>query len=504
MKKVLVLGGTGYIANRLVPELIKKGYFVKVSYRNKSHVDSDWITESNVELVYADTFDKLSLIEAFKDCYAIYYLVHSMESAYYKHLADYELKSAKNTLESALESNIQRIIFLGGLPSSNNKYSKHLYSRGEVANLFLDSPLATTIYRAGIIIGAGSAPFEITRKLISYYPFILLPTVMKNKTQPIAVDNVIYYLVNCLDVPETMDKTFDIGGIEIYSFKEILKLMAQYMGFRPILIPAPFITPRLSSFALSNATTVPKAIARSLSSGMVSETICKDHSIRELLPQKLIPLKKALEKINLEWNYLITCDILGKPHNKHFWTKKGDYWWTGPLIFRDHRYLLLKGNISAVWRTISKIGGYRGYFDANWLWQMRGILNMLMGGRGFSKSVQKLRKNEKFDFWTVYRIEKEKELVLWNELKIPGQATLTFRIQHVRKNVFVLHQIIRYYPKGVPGLLNWVLMYGFHQYTLPKMLMKIATLSHTEVLHKGAKNPQISKDGILEPFFKSK
>lgn len=498
MKKVLVLGGTGYIANRLVPELLTKDYLVKVSYRTINNLNSSWINHPRVELVFADTFKPSSLKEAFKDCQAIYYLVHSMESAYYKHLADYELESAKNTLKIALENNIQRIIFLGGLKSSNQKYSKHLASREEVAQMFLDSSVATTIFKAGIIIGAGSAPFEITRKLLTYYPAILLPRTMKNRTQPIAIENVIYYLVNCLEVPETMNKSFDIGGEEIYSFTDILKTMAHYMGVRPILLPAPFITPGLSAFALSMATTVPKPIARSLSSGIISETICQEHQIREFIPQKLLTLEQEVQKVMLDWKYLITCDILGLPSHKAFWVKQGDYWWTGPMIFRDHRYIVLKGNRSAVWKTLCKIGGTRGYFDANWLWQMRGILNMVMGGKGLKKSPQRIEKGEKFDFWTIYRVRKKKELVLWNEMKIPGKATLTYRLQPLSNNTFILHQIIRYYPRGAPGFFNWILMYGFHAYTLPKMLSKIVKLSNCVIIQKMKKNPPVTKDGIIK------
>ncbi len=405
MKKLLVLGGTGYIAHRLVPELIKKGYYVKVSYRNKSKVSSTWLANPNVELVHADTFNKQSLLEAFKDCYAIYYLVHSMESAYYKHLADFELKSAMNTLDAAIATNVQRIIFLGGLSSSNNKFSKHLISREKVAQLFLESSVATTIFKAGIIIGGGSAPFEITRKLLTYYPVIFLPKSMQNRTQPIAIRNIIYYLVNCVEVSETMRKSFDVGGDAVLSFKQILELMAYYLGIKPFLVPAPFLTSGLSSFGLSQATNVPKPIARSLSIGMISETICQNQTIREILPQKII----------------------------------------------------------------TKIGGKRGYFKGNWLWQMRGALNMIMGGKGMQKSPQKLSKGEKFDFWTVYRVKPNKELVLWNEMTIPGQATLTYRIQGIRKDYIILHQLVRYYPQGLSGLLNWTLMYGFHQYELPKM-----------------------------------
>jgi uncharacterized protein YbjT (DUF2867 family) len=215
-RKILVLGGTGYIANRLVPGLIAKGYHIRVSYRNKDKIRSSWRNHPSVELVYADTFNKNSLVKAFEECEAIYYLVHSMESAYYKHLAEFELESAKNTLDSALTTGVSRIIFLGGLASSNQKLSKHLHSRNEVADLFLQSPLATTIFKAGIIIGAGSAPFEITRKLLNYYPVILLPRFIHNRTQPISIRNVIHYLISCLDVPETLNRSFDIGGDNIW------------------------------------------------------------------------------------------------------------------------------------------------------------------------------------------------------------------------------------------------------------------------------------------------
>ena len=497
MSFVLVLGGTGYIANRLVPSLLEKGYKVKVSYRNKSHLNSYWIHHPNVELVYADTFDKESLFKAFKDCNAIYYLVHSMESAFYKNLGAFEKQSAKNTLEAALANNVQRLIFLGGLSSSNKKFSKHLQSREEVAQMFLDSPLPTTVFKAGIIIGGGSAPFEITRKLLTYYPVILLPKSMKNRTQPIAITNIIYYLVHCLEVPETMNKSFDVGGEKILTFKQILEIISYYLGIKPFLIPAPFLPANFSSFALSLATNVPKPIARSLSSGMVSETICQEHAIRKFLPQKLISIEEEVQKVMSEWKELLVCDILDKPNKRLIWTMKGDYPWTGFLIFRDHRYIVLEGNSTAIWKTITKIGGRRGYFSGHWLWQIRGIINILMGGKGLKEPPKSVMKGEKFDFWTIYRVVPNKELVLWNEMIIPGQATLTYRIQNIGKTKVILHQVVRYYPQGLSGLLNWVLMYGFHQYELPKMVKSISGLSHCKIVQNIRKNPLMTKDGTV-------
>lgn len=497
MKTILVLGGTGYIAHRLVPELLTKGYKVKVSYRNKSKINASWLDKPNIELVFADTFDKDSLSKAFKDCDAIYYLVHSMESALYKHLAEFEKESAKNTLEAALNNNVKRLIFLGGLSSSNQKFSKHLRSREEVAEMFLQSPLATTVFKAGIIIGGGSAPFEITRKLLTYYPVILLPQSMHNRTQPIAITNIIYYLIHCLEVPETENKSFDVGGEQILTFKQILEVISYYLGIKPFLIPAPFLPSNLSSFALSMATNVPKPIARSLSSGMVSETICQEHTIRKLIPQQLIPIEHEVHKVMSEWKSLLTCDILGKPNDRIIWTTKGDYPWTGFLIFRDHRYLILQGKTDAIWKTIVSIGGKRGYFDGHWLWQIRGYLNMLMGGKGLNHPPKSMKKGEMFDFWTVFRVKPLKELVLWSELVIPGQATLTYRIQNLGDNRIILHQLVRYYPQGLSGLLNWVITYGFHQYEMPKMIRKIATLSKSKIIQEGRKNPTFTKDGRL-------
>ena len=497
MTNILVLGGTGYIANRLVPELVSKGYNVKVSYRDKTHLQSSWLNDSKIHLVYANTFDKNSLNKAFKECHVIYYLVHSMESAYYKHLADFELESAKNTMEAALANNVERIIFLGALKSSNKEISKHLISRIEVARLFRGSPIATTVFRASAIIGSGSAVCELMRKLLTYFPAVLVPRSINNRTQPIAVENVIYYLVNCLDIPETMNRSFDIGGEEIFQCREILTMMKRYLGVRSILLPVRILPLRLISYGLGLATVVPTPISRSLVGGLASETVCQNNGIRSLMPQKLLSIEDQIHKILSEWKYLLTCDIIGKPTQYPCWSLQGDYPWVGFMILRDHRYSILKGNYNRIWNVIAKIGGEGGYFGTNWLWQIRGILNKLLGGKKLNKAPEKLQKDEKFDFWKIYRVRKYEELVLWNELKMPGQATLTFRLQHFSDNRVVLHQIVRYYPKGFIGLCNWILMYGFRQYTLSKMFQNIINLSGAEVIQRMKENPPLTKDGRL-------
>ncbi len=500
MKKIFVLGGTGYIANRLVPALLSKGYKVKVGYRNRKNLKSSWIKHPNVKLVFADTFDRKSLIDGFKKCQVIYYLVHSMETTRYKQLADYELKSAKNTLDAALANNVERIIFLGGLKSSNKQISKHLDSRTEVARLFRGSPIATTVFRASVIIGSGSAVCEVMRKLLIYFPAILVPRAINNKTQPIAIGNVIYYLVNCLDIPETMNRTFDIGGEEIFRCKEILTIMKRYLGSRSIIIPVPLLPIRLISYGLGLATVVPTPISRSLVSGIVSETVCQNYAIRTLIPQKLFSIEDEIHKIFSEWKYLITCDILGNPTHCLSWTLQGDYPWVGFMILRNHRYSILKGNYIRIWNLITSIGGKRGYFGTNWLWQIRGMLNKLARGKGLNKEPIKIQKNEQFDFWTIYRVRKYEEYVLWNNFKIPGQATLTFRIQHVSDNKIILHQIVRYYPKGSLGLFNWILTYGFRRYTLSRMFNNIIKLSGAKIVQKTKENPPLSKDGKLIPI----
>ena len=497
MKKVFVLGGTGYIANRLVPSLLCKGYKVKVGYRNRKNVQSSWVRHPNVKLVFADTFDKKSLLDGFKNCKVIYYLVHSMETTRYKQLTDNELKSANNTLEAALANNVERIVFLGGLKSSNEKISKHLSSRIEVARLFRGSPITTTVFRASVIIGSGSAICEIMRKLLTYFPVLLVPRSINNKIQPIAVENVIYYLVNCLDTPETMNRSFDIGGEEIFQCKEILTMMKRYIGVRTILLTAPILPIRLISYGLSLATVVPTPISRSLVGGIESETVCQNYDIRTLLPQKLLSIEDQIHKILSEWKYLLTCDIIGKPTQCPCWSLQGDYPWVGFKILKDHRYIVLKGNSSKIWSILSSIGGKRGYFGANWLWQFRGILNMLVGGKGLYKAPKKYQKGEKFDFWTIYRVKKNEELVLWTEFKVPGQATLTFRLQQLSGDKIILHQILKYYPKGTIGLFHWSLTYGFRQYAISKMFNKIVKLSGSEIIHKTIKNPTLTKDGKL-------
>jgi uncharacterized protein YbjT (DUF2867 family) len=487
MKKIIVLGGTGYIANRIVPLLLEKGYEVKVSYRNKNNLTSSWIHHPKVELVYADTFDVDSLKLAFQNCSVIYYLVHSMEGNRKTTLESAELTSAKNTVEAAISNNIERLVFLGGLGDRNDKLSTHLSSRNKVGDFFQNSEVPTTILRAGIILGSSSPAFEITRRLVALLPFMVTPKWVKTKTQPISIQNALHYLVECITIPEMINKSYDIGGSDILTYRDMMDTFAEYLHLNRRIISVPFFTPSLSSYWIRFVTGLPSFLARPLTNGMKNEVICKDNTITKLIPQKLHGYKEAIQLALDEWKYELTYDILNKKSKKVEWTLKGDKDWTRGVFLKDHRYSIIETTPEGIWKIITQMGGKRGYFGTSWLWQIRGIFDKFLGGKTLNTPPKEWKRGTKFDFFTIARVRKNKEILLWADIKLSGYATFNYRIQPLGKNRVILHQVIRYYPQSSLGYLYWFAIYAPHAFVLTKMLNTIAKVSKAKVIKKSTK-----------------
>ncbi len=293
---ILVLGSTGYVGGRLIPHLLEQGYTVRALGRSKEKLlNRDWAQHPNVELCVADVFNIDSLKEALKGCHAAFYLVHSMLPGQ-KDFQKADAKAAKNMVQAAEETSLKRIIYLSGLGEDQPDLSQHLKSRTEVAKILQQGKVPTTVLRAAMIIGSGSASFEILRYLVDRLPVMITPKWLKTPCQPIAIRNVIEYLVGCLDKEVTAGNCYDIGGSEIVTYRKLMETYAEVNNLpKRIIIPVPVLTPRLSSYWIHLVTPLPSSLARPLAEGLKNPVICKNNTITKIIPQKLLDCKTSIQ-----------------------------------------------------------------------------------------------------------------------------------------------------------------------------------------------------------------
>ncbi|MFA7255607.1 MAG: DUF2867 domain-containing protein [Candidatus Omnitrophota bacterium] len=481
-KTILVTGGTGYVGGRLIPLLLERGYRVRAVARSLEKLKSrPWATLPNVELVAADLLDPDSLRAAVAGCQIAYYLVHSMLSRP-KNFEDADRKAAANMVRAAEEAGLERIIYLGGLGDAGSDLSHHLRSRAEVAAVLKAGKVPVTVLRAAMIIGSGSTSFEIVRYLVDRLPVMVIPKWLETPSQPIAIRNVLHYLVGCLECPATAGQTYDIGGPDVVNYRQLMELYAKEAGLpKRRLIAIPFLTTRLSSYWIHFVTPVPASMARALAEGLRNPVICQDLRIRELLPQELLDcrtaIRLALQRIEEDAVKTHWSDAGKIPPVEMLYP--GDPQWAGGTVFEDQRSVKVRAPSKNVWNTIKKIGGTTGWYHADRLWKFRGFLDRLVGGAGLRRgrrSVQEIRVGDALDFWRVGRVTEGSHLFLIAEMKLPGRATLEFRIEGNLKDPqsCTLYQRARFIPKGLLGLLYWYWLLPLHAYVFGGMLSKIA------------------------------
>ena len=473
--KILLTGSTGYIGRRLLPYLIETGNQVVCPVRDKRRFDFEDFSEAslqNIEVIECDFLNRQSLGSLPKDIDASYYFIHSLDSTN-KEFAKLEEISAQNFVDYLDKTTSKQIIYLGGI-SNAEKLSEHLASRFKVEEILSNSNAMLTVLRSAIIIGSGGASFEIIRDIVEKLPVMVAPKWLNTKCQPIGIANVLDYLIGVLGNDKAFGRTFDIGGKDILTYKQMLLEFAKVRGLQRYIFTVPVLTIRLSSLWLYLVTSTSYRLARNLVDSMRNEVIVKNNAIKDVVPIELFSyeysLKRTFQKIDQKQIISSWKDAFENPaFSKEFLTRK-----EAPKYgcFKDMRSVSFTRNPKEVTQNIWEIGGERGWYYGNWLWEIRGFLDKLSGGVGLRRgrrSPDDLKDGDALDFWRVLEADKEKmRLLLYAEMKLPGDAWLEFKIR-TKENKFCLIQTATFRPLGVWGRLYWFLVFPFHGFIFKNM-----------------------------------
>lgn len=480
--RILVCGATGYVGGRLVPRLLEEGYRVRCFARSPQKLNAyPWCNAEGLEIAQGDLDDAESIARAAEGIDAAYYLVHSMITAGAAYdQRDREL--AKKFGEQMRAANVSRVVYLGGLGETGAELSKHLRSRREVESVLRENGVPTTVLRAAMIIGSGSASFEILRYLVDRLPVMVVPRWVQTPTQPIAIRDVLRYLVGCLKVNETTGQTLDIGGPDVLTYREMMDLMCEEVGLRKrIIFELPFLTPRLSSRWIGLVTPVTSKIARPLAEGLKNPTVCRDNRAAELMPGPLLGVRVAIDAAigklaqgDIETRWSTAGELPGDPA------------WSGGTTFKDQRETIIDAPPERAFRAACRIGGKHGYWGSDWLWHIRGWMDQLIGGPGLRRGrrhPEQTSFGEVIDFWRVSGYETDRLLQLRAEMWLPGEAELQFRFEPVdsQPGKTQLIQTARFRPRGLLGLAYWWSVWPLHFLVFPAMMRGVKRDSENQL-----------------------
>jgi uncharacterized protein YbjT (DUF2867 family)/nitroimidazol reductase NimA-like FMN-containing flavoprotein (pyridoxamine 5'-phosphate oxidase superfamily) len=476
---ILVLGATGYVGGRLVPMLLDKGYHVRAGARSASKLACrPYGRHPHLEIVSVDVLDRDSLERAATGCKAAYYLVHAMQ-AKTGDFSSTDRTAAENMVAASAHAGLEQIIYLGGLGNPDKELSEHLKSRMEVGEILSQGEVPVTWLRAAMILGAGSASFEILRYLADRLPIMLTPKWVRTRCQPIAISNVLGYLVGCLQEPATRGQVFDIGGPDILSYEDLFQTYAREAGLKKrIIIPVPLLTPWLSSHWISLVTPLPKSIAKPLAEGLKNEVVCADMRIAELIPQDLLTCREAISRAlqRVRQQTVDTCwSDAGTVQNPE-WMACGDNEYARGTVLSCNYSTVLQATPAEVWESIQTIGGERGWYFGNLLWKIRGFIDKIIGGVGLRRGrrdPRNIRVGDALDFWRVLDVQENRKLTLLAEMKVPGEALLEFTLTAQGAGRTELYQSARFLPRGLWGLVYWYLFAPFHVVIFKGMLSGI-------------------------------
>ncbi|SMC63532.1 SDR family oxidoreductase [Cellulophaga tyrosinoxydans] len=474
--KILLTGANGYIGMRLLPQLLELGHSVVCAVRDESRLSVDSEIRSQIEVIELDLLDDAVSNKLPSDIDVAYFLIHSMSSSTH----DFDKKEETTALhfnKYMAQTNVKQVIYLSGIVN-DEKLSKHLSSRKNVEDILYKGNFQLTVLRAGIIVGSGSSSFEIIRDLCEKLPFMITPKWVLTKTQPIAIRDVISFLTGVIGNKDTYNDSFDIAGPDVLTYKEMLHQYAETRGFKNWIITVPIMTPKLSSYWLYFVTSTSYKLASNLVDSMKMEVVAKDNRLQNLLKIKPYSYKEAIEMafLKIEQNLVISSwkdsMVSGRfIKNLEKYVQVPKYG-----VLTDKKSLKVS-NPQLALENIWRIGGETGWYYANWLWKIRGFLDKVSGGVGLRRGrthSDKIYNGDALDFWRVLLADKEnKRLLLFAEMKLPGEAWLEFKIDE--KNM--LHQTATFRPRGLKGRLYWYTILPFHFFIFGGMIRGIANTS---------------------------
>ena len=469
--KILLTGATGYIAQRLLPVLLEQGHEVVCCVRDASRFNAKkYDKRDNLRVIEADLLDKRSL-EAFPEGIdAAYYLVHSMSAS--GEFSSKEETSARNFIDVIHKTGARQVIYLSGIVN-DRELSKHLASRKKVEEVLNSGTVPVTTLRAGIIVGSGSASFEIIRDLVEKLPIMVAPRWIKTKCQPISIRNVIEFLSGVLDKAFTFGQHYDIYGPDILTYKEMLLEFAAERGLKRRIITVPVMTPKLSSYWLYFVTSTSYALAKNLVDSMSVDVVAEPNDLKDRLGIQPVPYREAIRIAfdKIEQNLVLSSwkDAMGGTYSKQMVKKQLKVPEFG--VFTDKKVRIAEDTEKALNRIFA-IGGSSGWYYGNWLWEFRGFLDKLFGGVGLNRgrtNKSSITAGNTVDFWRViYASQEDKRLLLYAEMKLPGEAWLEFRIKGDK-----VYQTATFRPLGIAGRLYWYAVLPFHYFIFNGMINKI-------------------------------
>jgi len=484
---LFVTGATGYVGGRLVPALLAAGHRVRCLAREPRKLDERaWRADSDVQVVTGDMSDVDQLAGQLAGCSAAYYLVHSMEVTGVEYAARDRLL-ASNFARAAARAGVARIIYLGGLGEMGADLSRHLQSRRDVETELASAGVPVTTFRAAMIVGAGSASFEILRYLVERLPVMVTPSWVKTECQPVAIDDVLHWLVRCLGVPETAGKTLEIGGPDALPYRDLMRVMAEELRLpKRLILPLPVLTPRLSSLWIGLVTPVSYRIARPLAEGLRNRVVVTNGDAQRLMPHPALGVRESIRQAirSVEANDVETrWSAAG--------TVPGDPEWAGGTVFTDRRSVDIQADPHHVFAAVCRIGGGNGWYAGDNLWRIRGWMDTLVGGPGLRRgrrNSEKVEFGEALDFWRVVGVERDRSLSLRAEMKLPGEAKLNFEMQPGEGGTGTrLTMTALFRPRGLFGLLYWYTVVPLHGIVFGGMLKGIRKTA--EAMHRAANPP---------------
>ena len=475
--RILVSGATGYVGGRLVPLLLQRGYQVRCMVREPRHLLGRWAQDTvrigQIEIVYGDVLEPESLTVALSDVDSAYYLIHAMgKSGDY---AERDRIGAANFAKAAAEAGVGRILYLGGLGRRDHKNSKHLESRHETGDVLRSGTVPVTELRAAAIVGSGSASFEMMRHLAEKLPIMVSPKWINTRTQPILITDALEYLIAALECPEAADRVLDIGGPDILTYRQMIEVYAHVRRLKRWIFVVPILTPRISAYWINLVTPIPASIAFPLIEGLRSETIVENDDAQQLLKVPLTPFRQAVERAvaatdNLRVPTRWSDAVEGAIPESLDQTPKPEH-----SLITNRQAVPTDASAAMLNRAVSRIGGEVGWYYADWLWDIRGAMDRIIGGVGVRRGRRhpdQIEPGDAIDFWRVedYRPER---LLLRAEMKVPGRAWLEFRIVSRTDGTRELIQTAYFIPRGFWGYAYWYGSMPFHIFVFSGMAHNI-------------------------------